>query len=155
MTLVALEEVVLRRELVEVGCSAAGRERRVREDVGFLSLFTLLSTGFLLLLFDFSLVLLVPAPRKARSGLETVFRLELFLSTLFSALSACSSWLSSSLSLSLSSCERDARDVFRLDDVSKSTLRSTDCVRERVRYAIKSLLVPSDFFEVAAATLLE
>lgn len=42
--------------------------------------------------------------------------------------------------------------------VSKSTLRSTDCVRERVRYAIKSLLLaplPSPFFEVAGVTLLE
>lgn len=155
MMLVALVEVVFRRELVEVGCSAAGRERRVREVVGFLSLFTLLSTVFLLLLFDLSLALLEPVPRKDRSGFATVFRLELFLS-LLSTLSACSSWLSSSLSLSLSNCEREARDVFLFDDVSKSTLRSTDCVRERVRYAIKSLLLPSDFFEVlAAARLLE
>lgn len=157
MMLVALVEVVFRRELVEVGCSAACRERRVREDVGFLSLFTLLlSTALLLLLFDFSLALLEPVPRKDRSGFATVFRLELFLSPLLSTLSACSSWLSSSLSLSLSNCEREARDVFLFDDVSKSTLRSTDCVRERVRYAIKSLLLPSDFFEVlAAARLLE
>lgn len=153
MTLVALE-VVFRRELVEVGCSGAGRERRVLDDVWFLSLFTLLSTAFLLLLFAFSLALLAPVPRNKRSGLAIVFRLEPFLS-LLSTLSASSSWLSSSISLSLSSCEREARDVFLFDDVSKSTLRSTDCVLERVRYAIRSLLVPPDFFEVMAARLLE
>lgn len=127
MTLVALE-LVFRRELVEVGCSGAVRERRVREDVWFLSLFTLLtalSTVFLLLLFDFSLALLAPVPRNERSGFAIVFLLELFLS-LLSTLSACSSWLSSSISLSLSSCERETRDVFLFEDVSKSTLRSTD-----------------------------
>lgn len=127
---------------------------------------------FLLFVFSlFFLELLAQVPRTDRKDFANVFLLELFLS-LFSALcflSTCSSWLSSSISLSLSNCDLEARDGLRLcpnemffDDVSTSTPRSTDCVLDRVRYAIKSLQAtdelcpsPAVFFDVAGVTLLE
>lgn len=163
--------VVLRRELDDDddwGGSIDCRERSVRDDAcDWIALFTLplaeLSVDFLL---AFSLAAFRELlARNARADFSIVFLFKLFLSLLSTL---CSSWLSSSTSLSLSSCERELRDDLRLFpvgrlliDVSKSTARSTDCVRERVRYAIKSLTLddelwpsPDDFF-VAGVTLLE
>jgi hypothetical protein len=96
------------------------RDRRVRE-TDFVSLFTLeLSIVFLVSFFE----LLPPAPRVARSDFETVFLFALVSTTLSS-----SSWLSSSISLSLCSF----REGFRLPALLDVSTRSTDCVRERVR----------------------